>query len=377
VSWPQRITTASWLRVVAFGLFGVAPACVVPTALLGVDLADVLGLDHQFDIPIACLGLLEILACTIGAARLLTLRDPGPASISHDEYGFTEWRGASVRTSIPWSEAIVCVVDRRTRSRGEGYRSGVELSITSRRGWSIYTTWGARESLFGGPPLPHFARRRRVFSQVEFEPSTFHGVSFERADSIVVDPRDERRRFLVGSRIIGAAFLACFAGGFAMLGQIGSYDHQIVGGPLFGLAGIFMLLRCIRPLRETRTLEAEAARCASSRPFALSGESRGEVALATGADGESVEIDLSSAPHPDAALASRRTRVHAVVEGGGGGGPYREGGPLVAIAVETDFDRDERARILRANRIEMLGRVVVAVLLSVLGYVFATGRQVH
>jgi hypothetical protein len=376
VSWPQRITTASWLRVIAFGLFGIAPAWVVSTALLGVDLADVFHLDHQFDIPIACVGFLELLACVIGPARLLKMRDPGPARITYDEHGITEWRGDFARTSIPWPEAIVCVVDRRTRDRGAGYRSGVEFSVTSRRGWSIYTTWGARESLFGGPPLPHFARRRRVFSEVELEPSTFQGIPFERAETITVDPRDQRRSFFVGSRIIGVAFLACFAGGARMLDEL-TRDHQQLGAPLFGLAGVLMLLRCIRPLRESRALESEAMRCASSQPFTLTGESRGDIALAT-ADGATVELDLSSASHPDAALASRRVRVHAVVdEGSGASGPYREGGPLVALAVETDFDRDERARIFRANRIEMLGRVVIALQLIMLAYVFAMGRQVH
>jgi hypothetical protein len=81
----------------------------------------------------------------------------------------------------------------------------------------------------------------------------------------------------------------------------------------------------------------------------------GAVAHAVDERGAEARIDLSGVSHPDAALATRTTRVYVAGDGVGAGG-YR-GRTVHPSAVETERDRAERARILAANRLEIAMRL--------------------
>ena len=103
------------------------------------------------------------------------------------------------------------------------------------------------------------------------------------------------------------------------------------------IATVFALLRALRPWNESQTLRKSALTFREAPAFDLAGASEGSLTAATDATGARIELDLSAVQHPDAALATRTTRVFAVVDAAGGGA-YRDGAIRVT-AVETACDR--------------------------------------
>jgi len=370
---PTRYPGAAWVRLVLFSFIGIAPAPVVVVGLLGIDVGDLLGLDHELDIVIALVALVVLVASITLPAVCLKLREPGPSKVVIDASGVTEWDGDQVRTAIPWQRAGVylletTVIDRRF---GRRYIGGVTLSVASERGFVINTGWGG---------WPRQALRHRMWSTNEFPTTTVTanlGPGVHRLPGRVWDPRDERRGLFVFARIVGALFLAAIGGAIAQAtNDLGTNGAQL-SGLLFFVAGVLMGLRSLRPLVENFRVGREGAPCRRGVPMTLAGEAGGAFVRATDAQGRPAMLDCSAAAHPDAWLARRGGIVFVALDPTSTtGGGYRDA-PLRVVALETARDRRERSRILNANRIEIAARGLLAALLAVTGVILMAGMQVH
>jgi hypothetical protein len=229
--WPLRFTPGTWARLLFFGLFGVAPAAVLPVGMLGADLLTLTDAGHDGELVFAgVLGLVVLVSVTV-PPLMLKLRSPGPARVDLDERGITEWDGDAVRTSVPWSSAQVYALQRTVNDRrfGSVYVGQMVLSVLGAAGYSVFVTWGRRLSVGEGPQLPSYARRRRVVSAVLFEGLALAGIPAPSMAAPVTDPRDERRPLFVFARVVGALFLAAIAGAGAMLRDVSRTDNRNFG----------------------------------------------------------------------------------------------------------------------------------------------------
>lgn len=370
---PTRYPTAAWIRLVLFSFIGVAPGALTVTALIGIDIGDWTGLDHDFDIVIAGVALLVLFTSIALPLVCLKIREPGPSKVVVDPSGVTEWDGDQVRTAIPWEGSGVFLLETQVVDRRSGRRwvGGVTLSIASPRGFVINTGWGG---------WPRQALRHRFWSSNEFPTAAITanlGPMVRKLGERVWDPRDDRRPLFVFARIVGALYLAAVGGGIAQAtNDLGTNGAQL-SGLLFFLGSVMMALRCLRPIVENFRVSKEGAPCRRAVPMTFAGEAGGAFVRATDAQGRPYTLDCSAAAHPDAWIARRGGTVFvALDQASAGAGGYRDA-PLRVIALETARDRRERSRVLWANRIEIFARLTLATLLTVLAVLLVAGLQVH
>lgn len=372
-TWPLRYPGAAWVRLFLFSFIGIAPPALTTVTLLGMDVVEALDIDSKYG-PLALVGFVVVLLTAIVLPLVcLKMREPGPARLTLDAWGVTEWDGERARTAISWARARVFVLETRVRQRYGGvYRGGMTFSVGSDAGWAVNAWWGHHTEL---------AWRRRVLSAERFGPEAVAArvpAQVRRAEGTMLDPRDGRRGLRLLSRVIGLAFLAAIGAGFSQMNDLGP-GHREPVGLAFLVAGLLAIARASRPLVENARLSREARPCAAAVPITFTPGQDGGLLRGMNATQQPVTLDVSAVTHPDELLFRRGGVIHCALDVASlpSGGAYRGDVPLRASAAETDRDRAERARIRRANRIELTMRFALAALLLVSGAVLIAGLQAH
>lgn len=303
---------------------------------------------------------------------VLARRQPRPGRLELDDWGVTELDGEEVRTAIPWAGATVQAaetIDERRRSRRHGHERHRHrpvvlhrsLTVASPSGWVVFVGFRGW--------MPHWARRRRATGDVDLHILSRLGISGLDSGEPPTDPRDARRGAPGVWRALDAAYgVALGAAGWELFGP---RTHASAAGILLLVCAATTLARALRPIRELRALGAEERALAGARALVLHGEESSGVARARDERSVEMALDLTNVRHPDAKLASRRSRVYVVVAPREASEPYRTSAREVVVAVETEQQRLERANLRLASRLETACRVLFATLLAIAGMMLA------
>lgn len=271
---------------------------------------------------------------------LLRMRQPRPARVTWDAWGIVEHDGASVRTAIPWRDA---------RARVAPAKRGRVLQITDADGRAITV------ASIGAAPR-WLSRRKATASDAALEPLARAVVDLEEGPEIAPDARDARRPTMGPQAALSTIVLGLL--GAPTMWLAGDMRHLV---PAFAALVLCMLCAApaLRPIHELLELLAVGRRFDRAEEATIE-DGEGTEALLRRRDGSLVRVDVAAARHADALLATREGTVVHVQLPAAGWAPAASRvdlGPAVAAEdVETAHEREARAELTRAARIELAAR---------------------
>jgi hypothetical protein len=270
---------------------------------------------------IVALTWLAVVAPTVLYLRRHALR----SSVRWNDEAITRVVGERVAVSITWADAWV-------RRDGTRHALAVQIGDAAGRRITLASGWPIHIPLLSGR----------------------HRIDREAFDAIVSAARRGGASFVDGAPIaepsmpVAPILLVLFLAGIidgprATTDQAWALAIAIVCSILL----VAPIRRLVATLRRPRALE----------PLLVDTEERGRL-RARRLDGSAVLLDVSTASHPDALLATRRGFVNAVLEvpRGGSGPSYRATEtPIPATYVETRDDRVLRFEALRTALVDVIG----------------------
>jgi hypothetical protein len=286
---------------------------------------------------------------------LLHLRGPRTCVLRWDAWGIVEYEGTHVRTAIEWTRARATV----------GTRSEI-LRITDDEGRSMTVAKHGN--------APPWLRNRRASASAEHLHTLCHAVvNLPRGPEILPDDRDARRPTI-------GLHMAIITWIFGLLGVVllsFVLDlSALVPAFLALIVSLFCAMPALKPIHELFALLAEARCFDRAVPMTLE-EGDEPCAWMRRRDGALFHVDVQSAKHPDARLASRDgTRLFVVLQEAFAmpvSSRSRNAPPLPAIAIETEYQREVRRSLMRSTLIELGARAtavcfwIIVSLMPVLG----------